>query len=112
MVVRGIKLKNLKKIKGQSLIQIVAKLISQIKIFDNAVISTDNKKIAKEAIKYGLKFYNYRPKKLSGDRISDVDVIKYTLTETEKTEKEKISHSCNVTPNVTVKKKKKMLKVL
>ena len=103
---KGIKLKNLKKIKGQSLIKIVAKLISKITILDKAVISTDNKKIAKEAIKNGLNFYNYRPKKLSGDRISDVEVIKYTLKEVEKAEKEKYDIVVMLHPTSPLRKKK------
>ena len=53
-----------------------------------------------------MKFYNYRPKKLSGDRISDVDVIKYTLTETEKTEKEKYHIVVMLHPTSPLRKKK------
>ena len=84
---KGIKLKNLRKIKGKTLVTIVGNLVSKIKTIDQAVISTDHKKIANYAIKAGLKFYSFRPKKISGDKISDTAVILHALTEAEKIEK-------------------------
>ncbi|MDA9134164.1 acylneuraminate cytidylyltransferase family protein [Candidatus Pelagibacter ubique] len=84
---KGIKLKNLRKIKGKTLVTIVGNLVSKIKVIDQAVISTDHKKIANYAIKSGLKFYSFRPKNISGDKISDTAVILHALTEAEKIEK-------------------------
>ena len=72
---KGIKLKNLRKVMGKSLVAIVGKLLLKIKIIDQSVISTDHSKIAKEAIKSGLKFYFFRPKKISGDKVSDTAVL-------------------------------------
>jgi len=86
---KGIKLKNLKKIKGKTLVTITGELASKIKFIDKLVVSTDHRKIAKYAINSGLKFYSFRPKKLSGDRISDTKVLLHTLKETEKREKTK-----------------------
>ncbi len=86
---KGIKLKNLKKIKGKSLVSIVGSLVAKTKIIDTAVISTDHAKIAKEAIRSGLKFYSFRPKKISGDRISDSEVLYQALILTEKREKKR-----------------------
>jgi CMP-N,N'-diacetyllegionaminic acid synthase len=83
---KGIKLKNLKKIKGKTLVSIVAELITKIKIIDRGVISTDHPEIAKEATKSGLKFYSFRPKKISGDRVSDAKVLLQSLFQAEKEE--------------------------
>ena len=84
---KGIRLKNLRKISGKSLVTIVGNLVSKIKIIDQAVISTDHKKIANQATKSGLKFYSFRPKKISGDRISDTSVLLHVLREVEKIKK-------------------------
>jgi CMP-N,N'-diacetyllegionaminic acid synthase len=84
---KGIKLKNLKRVNGKTLVTIVGELVSKIKIIDRAVISTDHKEISKVAIKSGLTFYSYRPKNISGDKISDTKVLLQILKETETIEK-------------------------
>ena len=86
---KGIKLKNLRKIKGKTLVTIVGNLVSKIKTIDQAVISTDHKKIANYAIKAGLKFYSFRPKKISGDKISDTKVLLHALIQLEKIKNKK-----------------------
>ena len=80
---KGIKLKNLKKIGGKSLIQLVAEVISESKLFTNAVVSTDHKQIKKEAVKYGLDAPFYRPKNLSGDMVSDLEVLQHAILKSE-----------------------------
>ena len=86
---KGIKLKNLKKIKGKTLVTIVGEFVKKIKGIDKSVISTDHPKIAKIAIDSGLTFYSFRSKKLSGDRVSDTKVVLETLLQVEKREKNK-----------------------
>lgn len=81
---KGIKNKNLKKIKKKSLIQITANLLKKIKSIDCSMISTDSDKIANEAVKFGLKFFRKRSKKLSGDKVSDAPVLKDALYTAEK----------------------------
>ena len=49
---KGLKLKNLRKIKNRSLIEITGKFIKKCKFIDYALISTDNKRIAKEGKKW------------------------------------------------------------
>ena len=112
---KGIKLKNLRKINGKSLIKITAEIISKIKFIDRAVISTDNKKIALEAIKNNLTFYKYRPKYLSGDKIYDIEVIKFTLNEVEKIENTNYDIVLMLHPTSPLRKKsdvEKSLKLL
>ena len=48
---KGIKNKNLKKIRSKSLVAIAGQLLSKVKIIDRSIISTDSVKIAKEAKK-------------------------------------------------------------
>ncbi len=76
---KGIKFKNLRKIKNKSLIEITSDFIDDCKIFDGKILNSDNKKILKMGKK--LKFINLnRPKKLSGDIISDYQLLDYTLS--------------------------------
>lgn len=88
---KGIKNKNLKKIKGRSLIKITANILDKIKIIDCAMISTDSLKIANEAKKNGLNFFNLRPRKFSGDRIGDAPVLKEALLAAENNMKTKFN---------------------
>ena len=80
---KGIKLKNLKKINKKSLVEITAKFVSKCDVIDFAVLSTDHPKIAREGKKFGLSIID-RPKKLSGDKISDVNVLIHATSEIEK----------------------------
>ena len=81
---KGIKFKNLKKINNRSLVSIAAQLLNKIKIIDTSIISSDSDKIIKEATKNGLKKIFKRPSALSGDLVSDYDVMKHALISTEK----------------------------
>ena len=81
---KGVKLKNIRKLGGVPLITIVANVIKEIPFIDRAVVSTDHKEIAAVALKSGLDVPFYRPEHLSGDRISDIDVLTHALIEMEK----------------------------
>jgi CMP-N,N'-diacetyllegionaminic acid synthase len=85
---KGIKLKNLKKIKNKSLIKIVGIFLKKCKFVDFSVLTTDHKKIALEGKKIGLNLIN-RPEHLSGDMVSDTKVLLHALINTEKTLKKK-----------------------
>ncbi len=80
---KGIKLKNLRKIKKKSLVALVGTFIQRCGFFDKSVISTDSKKIAKEGIKYKLNVIK-RPNYLSGDKISDTKVLIHAVLNAEK----------------------------
>ncbi len=80
---KGIKFKNLKKINNKTLVEITSDFIDNTKIFDEKILNSDNKKILNIGKK--LKFLNFvRPKKLSGDRVSDYSLIKYSLKKLDK----------------------------
>lgn len=76
---KGIRLKNLKKINGKSLIEHVSEVIKKFKKIDYSVVSTDHPKIKKEAISTGLFQIVDRTKYLSGDKVSDFQVLSHAI---------------------------------
>lgn len=76
---KGIKRKNLVKLKGKSLIEYTADVIAQLEFIDRAIVSTDDKEIAKISKRSGLEVPFFRPAKISGDFISDIDVLTHAL---------------------------------
>ncbi len=86
---KGIKLKNLIKLDSKSLVEIVGGIVSQLDFVDRAVISTDHPEIARVATLSGLDVPFMRPKNLSGDLISDVDVLTHSLLKIEKLDNKK-----------------------
>ena len=84
---KGIKLKNLKKINGLSLVEMVGRVVNDLDYINRAIVSTDHLKIANLAKKSGLEIPFMRPKDLSGDFISDVEVLTHAVNEIEKIDK-------------------------
>jgi len=85
---KGIHLKNLRTINGISLVGHVGQCISKIYEIDESIVSTDNIEIARESEKFGLNVPFFRPDYLSGDRVSDYDVLVHCLEFYEKKRKE------------------------
>lgn len=81
---KGIKNKNLIKIEKESLITITSKFAISCGFFDHIHLSTDNSKMKEEGIKNGIECSFLRPKYLSGDRVSDIPVLKYCTKKIEK----------------------------
>jgi len=84
---KGIPLKNLKKVGGVSIVELASQVASAVEFIDRVVVSTDNEEIAKAAIKGGADAPFRRPEALSGDRISDVQVLTHALKEMERQDK-------------------------
>jgi CMP-N-acetylneuraminic acid synthetase len=80
---KGIPLKNLRTVKGRSLIARVAEVIRDVPEIDRAVISTDHAGIAAAAEEVGLSVPFLRPEALARDFVGDVDVLKHALLTTE-----------------------------
>jgi len=80
---KGIPLKNLKPFRGVPLVATVGHLVRTIPLIDRAVVSTDHPEIAQVAEASGLAAPFTRPESLSGDRISDLDVLTHALREME-----------------------------
>ena len=84
---KGIPFKNMIKINGKSLIKIAAECAHKCKFIDRIILSTDSEIIAEEGRKCRIKVPFLRPKRLSGDRISDFQVLEHALKTLEKKEK-------------------------
>ena len=81
---KGIPLKNLQPFLGVPLVARVGHLVAEIPGIDRAIASTDSEDIAEVAIKSGLDVPFYRPEELSGDQISDLQVLSHALIEAER----------------------------
>ncbi len=81
---KGIPLKNLSPFLGVPLVAHVGHLVRQIPMIDRAVVSTDHPEIARVARESGLDAPFLRPEEISGDRISDAQVLLHALEEVER----------------------------
>ena len=91
---KRIKNKNIINFFGLPLIAYSIKNALKSNLFDEIIVSTDSKKIAKIANKYGALTPFIRPKKYSTDKVIDKDVIKHFL----KIYKKKIDFLCYLYP--------------
>jgi len=76
---KRIKNKNIKLFNGRPLISYAIKASKKSKIFHRVIVSTDSKKIARIAKKYGAEIPFLRAKNISNDRASTLSVIKDTI---------------------------------
>lgn len=76
---KGIKNKNLKAINGKPLIYFPIFSALNSKYISRVIVSTDSKKIANLAIKYGAEVPYIRPTSLAKDTTPSYDVIKHCL---------------------------------
>ncbi len=80
---KGIPGKNLKQVRGLSLIERAARTIAESPFIDRALCSTDDSRIAEEAMRHGLAVPGLRPADLSGDAAKSVDVWRYAWLDME-----------------------------
>lgn len=81
---KGLKGKNLQKVMGKPLLYYPIKSAIKSNVCDDVFVSTDDIKIANEAIKIGADVPFLRKKKFSGDLVSTEDTLKNALEEYEK----------------------------
>lgn len=81
---KGVRLKNIHPLAGIPLIAHVGKVLGAVPAVDRAVVSTDNDAIAAEAEAAGIAAPFRRPESLSGDLISDQQVLHHALTTVER----------------------------
>ena len=83
---KGVKNKNIKPFLDKPLIYWTIKAAKESKYIDDILVSTDSKKIANIAKKYGVKAPFLRPKELSTDEAKGIDVVLHALHFIENTE--------------------------
>jgi len=76
---KGIKLKNIQKLAGHPLIIYTINSAKKSKLIDRIIVSTDDKKISRISKLNGAELPFTRPKTLSRDSSSTIDVVKHTL---------------------------------
>ena len=81
---KGLKLKNIQPVLGIPIVARVGRVVKELGYFDRAICSTDHAEIKKVAEGAGLAVPFMRPVEISGDRISDLQVLTHALTEIEK----------------------------
>ncbi len=81
---KGIKNKNIKKIKNKPLLSYSIIYAKKCKFVDEIIVSTDSVKYAKIAIRFGATVPFLRKKKLAGDKIQDYPVVLDGLIKSEK----------------------------
>ena len=81
---KGVPLKNLHPLQGIPLIAHVGRVARDIPAIDRAMVSTDHPEIAAEAERAGLAAPFMRPAELSGDLVSDFQVLEHALTAAER----------------------------
>lgn len=77
---KGVRLKNIHPLDGIPLVAHVGRVLGKLPAVDRAVVSTDNDTIAAEAVAAGIDAPFRRPESLSGDLISDQQVLQHALT--------------------------------
>ncbi len=102
---KGIKNKNLQKIIGnKSLIEHTYDIAKKSKIFDKIIVSTDSNAYKNYLQQKKIPIEYLRPKKLSKDYVSDLEVIKYELKRYEKFYKTSFQYICLLQPTSPLRK--------
>ena len=112
---KGIKNKNLAKIKGKPLIYYTIKEAKKTKEITNYIVSTDSSKIKKVAQKYKAKVPFLRPRKFSQDNSSSASALKHALIECEKIFNKKFNYVVELMATNPLKKAsdiKNIIKIL
>jgi CMP-N-acetylneuraminic acid synthetase len=107
---KGIRNKNIIKIKKKPLLNYTTGLIKRIKIIDKAIISTDSKKYQKIAKKDSVESPFLRSKKLSGGNVSDDICLLDAVIRCEKIYKEKFDFVVSLPATSPLRKKEDVIK--
>jgi pseudaminic acid cytidylyltransferase len=108
---KRLKKKNIKIFNGKPLIYYSINEAKKTRLFDKIIVSTDSKKIADLAMKYGANIPLLRPKSLSDDFTSTQDVIKYCIS-IEKKNNKNLDYVCCIYPTAPLIKYKNIIKGL
>ena len=81
---KGVKLKNLRRIGGVSLVALAGRVAAGLDFADRAIVSTDHTGIADEARAHGLEVPFLRPPDISGSIVSDWQVLSHAHEEMER----------------------------
>jgi len=109
---KGIPLKNLIPFLGIPLVARVGHLVSEIPTIDRAIVSTDHQEIAEVARQSGLDAPFFRPEDLSGDQISDAQVLIHALNEMEHIDKVQYDIVIMLQPTSPLRRKEQVVQAI
>lgn len=109
---KGVPLKNIQPLLGIPLVAHAARVLSQVSAVDRAVVSTDNEAIAGEAVRAGLEAPFRRPESLSGDLVSDQQVLHHALTTLESQDGSRYDVILMVQPTSPLRRAEHVMSVL
>lgn len=89
---KGIKDKNIISILGKPLIAYTVESAGKSQLLTDTIVSTDSKKIANIAVKYGGRVPFLRPKKLAKDNTPTLPVLQHAVMEWERNESKKVGY--------------------
>ena len=104
---KGVKNKNLQKVKGLTLLERAYLFSKKIKEFNNIVVSTDSKKYLSSLKKHNYKLPYLRPHALASDNTTDLQVMIYETKKYEKIFKTKFNYIALLQPTSPIRKLKK-----
>ncbi len=109
---KGIKNKNILKIKNKPLIYYSINSAKKIKLINEVFVSTDSLNIKKISEKYGAKVPFLRPKKYSGDKATDLQVFVHFYKWYLKNYKKKIDLIIHFRATSPIRRKKKLIEAI
>jgi CMP-N,N'-diacetyllegionaminic acid synthase len=108
---KGVKNKNIKNLAGLPLLAWSIRTCLKSKFIKKIVVSTDSKKYAKIAKKYGANEIIIRPKKISTDRSTDYDVVYHVISYLKNINCEYIAYIRPTTPQRNINDIDKAIKI-
>ena len=109
---KGVKNKNIYKIKYKPLISYSIILARKCDLIDEVFVSTDSKKIQEISISYGAKAPFLRPKKSAKDKFTDLEVFKHFIIWYQNEFKKKIDLIVHLRPTTPFRKIKTITKAI
>ena len=109
---KGIKNKNIIKLKGKHLIYYSIKIAKKVKLINKIFVSTDSIKIKKISEKYGAIVPFKRPKKFAKDKSTDLEVFKHFYNWYKKNYKKKIDLIIHLRPTTPFRKTETLIKAI
>ena len=107
---RGIKNKNIQKIKNIPLIQHTINTAKKLSKYCDIIVSTNSTKIKKIVEKNKLPFFGLRPEKLASDFAQTRDVVRYELKKIEKKLNKKYFGILLLQPTCPIRDHRKIIK--
>lgn len=80
---KGVPLKNIHLLGGKPLISWTGEVVQRVPEIDRAIVSSDHPKIIAAASDCGLQSVAQRPSEISGDMVSDIEVLHHELMQAE-----------------------------